>query len=92
MSDRGTSTPKAPDWRQSAACRFVDPDDMFPAPGYRPGVERAKSICLGCPVRVPCLEAALAAEGGLTKDMRHGIAGGLTPGQRHALHTRRRRA
>ncbi|MFB7866967.1 WhiB family transcriptional regulator [Streptomyces sp. NPDC056069] len=92
MSDRGTSTTKAPDWRQSAACRSVEPDDMFPAPGYKPGIERAKNVCLGCPVRRQCLDATLAIEGGITKDNRYGIAGGLTPSQRYAEYTRRRKA
>lgn len=91
MSDRGTSTTKTPDWRQFAACRAVDPDVMFPAPGYRDGVERAKSVCVPCPVRLQCLSAALAIEGGITKDHRHGIAGGLTPSQRYAEYNRRRK-
>lgn len=91
MSDHGTSTAKAPDWRTFAACLLVDPDAMFPAPGDRAGVERAKSICVPCPVRLRCLSAALAAEGGITKDNRHGIAGGLTPSQRYSEYTRRRK-
>lgn len=91
MNDRGTSTTKALDWRQFAACSAVDPDVMFPAPGYRDGVERAKSVCVPCPVRLQCLRAALAIEGGITKDNRHGIAGGLTPSQRYAEYNRRRK-
>lgn len=92
MSDHGTSTTKGPDWRQFAACRAVDPDLMFPARGDLDGVERAKTICSLCPVRLQCLNSALAIEGGITKDNRHGIAGGLTPSQRYAEYTRRRKA
>lgn len=92
MSSRGTSTEHIPDWRTYAACRTGDPDTMFPAPGDKDGIDYALSICALCPVRLKCLEFALADEGGKTKDMRHGIAGGLTSNQRYYEYNRRRTA
>ena len=85
MSTRGTSLPRNPDWRVSAACLDGDPDDMFPDPSDARGVEYAKSFCRGCPVRDECLDNAMAQEGDLKKESRFGIRGGLTPGQRYYL-------
>lgn len=90
MSTRGTSLRHIPDWRTYAACLSVKPDTMFPAPGEKDAIDYAQSICARCPVRLKCLEFALADEGGKTKDMRHGIAGGLTPNQRYNEYNRRR--
>jgi WhiB family redox-sensing transcriptional regulator len=46
-------------WVKRAACRGTpDPDLWFPARGE--STSRAKAICRGCPVRVECLEHALA--------------------------------
>jgi len=46
-------------WRYSALCAQVDVGDLFfPEKG---GTTRpAKEVCAKCPVRVPCLEEALA--------------------------------
>lgn len=89
MSTRGISVDHTPDWRTFAACTS-DPDAMFPAPGDKDGIDDAQSICALCPVRLKCLEFALADEGGKNKDMRYGIAGGLTPSQRYNEYNRRR--
>ncbi|MDQ4024759.1 MAG: WhiB family transcriptional regulator [Actinomycetota bacterium] len=46
--------------------------------------EAAKTICSGCTVREPCLEAAIAA------GERFGIWGGLTTQERRSMIARRR--
>ncbi|MFF9910651.1 WhiB family transcriptional regulator [Streptomyces sp. NPDC013457] len=89
---RGTSLPFIPNWRSFAVCRDIDPDLMFPATGDISGIEAAKRICHQCPVVTSCLNATLAAEHGLGKDSRHGVAGGLSSSQRYALYSRRRKA
>lgn len=45
----------------------------------------ALALCKDCPVRQVCLDAALEAEGEVTKHSRFGIRGGLTPSQRARL-------
>ncbi|MET8766367.1 WhiB family transcriptional regulator [Streptomyces sp. NPDC004658] len=67
------------DWRAKAACRDVDPDDMFPE-NYERGIQYAKSICGGCPVRTACLIDAIDVG-----DNDHGIRGGLRPQERRAV-------
>ena len=44
-------------WMAKGNCRDVDPSVFFPSDGV--GVEVAKQICVGCPMRSPCLEYAL---------------------------------
>jgi len=77
-------TTETRDWRRHAECRTADPEAFFPAaevgPAYDEQVAVAKAICAGCPVRTACLEFALTA-------LAHGIAGGLTADERHALRT-----
>jgi WhiB family transcriptional regulator, redox-sensing transcriptional regulator len=71
------------DWRLAAACRDLDPDVFFPIGTAGPAaviqVAEAKRICLGCPVRTPCLDWALRHH------QDHGIWGGLTAAERQAL-------
>lgn len=69
--------PHAQDWREAAACQYVDPDLFHPDTGQptRP----AKAVCAACPVRVQCLEYALEA------GERLGVWGGLGPDERAAL-------
>jgi WhiB family redox-sensing transcriptional regulator len=43
---------------QALPCHFVDPDLFFAEAPV--DVERAKSLCIDCPVRDTCLAAALA--------------------------------
>jgi WhiB family redox-sensing transcriptional regulator len=84
-------TNTAPDWRKSATCRGMNDDTFFPAPGKTAATNYAKSICAMCPARRACLEDALRAEGGRTKNYRFGVRGGKTPGQRYAIYTARRK-
>lgn len=72
-----------------AACRNVDTDVFFPTPGQ--SYHAAKAVCDRCPVRSACLRRAMEAEalqvrqGGRAREARHGMFGGLTPDERHAL-------
>lgn len=72
-----------------AACATpgVDPEMWFDdrGPGFRDSVAVAKSICRTCPVRLACLEHAIAYERGAHPKARHGIFGGLTPSERYLL-------
>jgi WhiB family redox-sensing transcriptional regulator len=69
-------------WQDEAACRTLPIEIFFP-PAEQEG-EVAKTICSGCTVREPCLQAALAA------GERFGIWGGLTTEERRVLVARRR--
>lgn len=68
-------------WWEDAACRTADAELFFTPEGVtreeRRAAEReAKLICARCPVRTPCLAAALEAE------ERYGIWGGLSARER----------
>lgn len=97
-TDGGDPMPTDPDpkWRDRARCRGEeDPDLFFPTDFTRrhePQIDAAKRVCAGCPVRDRCREEALADEGGRDQSNRHGILGGLTPGERLAIYHRRRDA
>lgn len=67
--------PKAT-WSDHGLCGQADPEEWFPEPGIR---TIAKTICARCPVRYPCLLAALA------RNERWGIWGGMTTGERDDL-------
>lgn len=81
------------EWMDDAACRAHDPRWWHPTPPSnpdRPGHTRrsremqemerkAKAICKGCPVQVPCLRHALARPEG------DGIWGGMTSRERQEL-------
>jgi WhiB family redox-sensing transcriptional regulator len=57
-------------------CTQTDPEVFFPEVGGNP--EAARKICAACPVRWLCLETFdLAVD--------HGVVGGFTPTERHAL-------
>ncbi len=60
-----------------AACRSVDPD-LFFTDGR---IEQAKSVCAGCPDRIPCLGYALAS--GV-----QGVWGGTDDAERRQLSAR----
>jgi WhiB family redox-sensing transcriptional regulator len=65
-------------------CEEKDPELWFPDATLGPNqrrntIERAKTICRGCPSRAACLRMALDA------DIRHGIWGGLTERERRRL-------
>jgi WhiB family redox-sensing transcriptional regulator len=72
-------------WPRRAACRGPESALFFPPTSSEPRADRearesrAKAICSGCPVRLPCLDYALEIE------EPHGIWGGLTEHERRAL-------
>ena len=64
-----------------AVCTSVDTDLFFPEQGRLDVTRAAKKVCQSCPVRLPCLEAALefgetGVWGGLTEFERRGMAHG----------------
>lgn len=65
------------------ACVGADPELFFPETGAH-GTD-AKKICRSCAVRIECLGNALEREGGLSRHLRHGILGGLSPTERARL-------
>src|SRR5688500_10765305 len=68
------------DWAARAACLRLDPDALFVE-----GVaqNRAKAICIGCPVRTECLADSLDHR------VEFGVWGGMTERERRALLRRR---
>jgi WhiB family redox-sensing transcriptional regulator len=68
------------DWTTRAACRAGGPDDLFVQGAAQ---NRAKAICLGCPVRTECLADAL------DNRVEFGVWGGMTERERRALLRRR---
>jgi WhiB family redox-sensing transcriptional regulator len=69
-------------WRARAACRDADINIFFPTTDEEAGP--AKAICATCPVRVECLEFALATR------QEDGVWGGLTETERRRLRRRLR--
>lgn len=75
------------DWMRRAACATADPDIFFPQrQGNSTSYSKARQICSRCSVTRECLESALA------EHVSQGMYGGLTPKERKALVTRRRKA
>ena len=81
------------DWRDLAACRDTDPDLFFPVGTTGPALDQidaAKSVCMECEARVPCLEFALAT------NQESGVWGATAEEERRKLRTawlaRQRRA
>lgn len=73
-------------WADDARCREVGIEIFFPYQATANADYReARQVCARCPVRQPCLNAALAAEGGSDRAYRGGMWGGLTPEERHDL-------
>lgn len=68
------------DWAARGACRNVDPDSLFVQGAAQ---NRAKAICLGCPVRTECLADSLDSR------VEFGVWGGMTERERRALLRRR---
>jgi WhiB family redox-sensing transcriptional regulator len=68
------------DWTTRARCRTTDPDDLFVQGAAQ---NRAKQVCLGCPVRAECLADAL------DNRVEFGVWGGMTERERRALLRRR---
>ena len=67
----------APAFVRDAACVEHPEIDWFPAKGATTAA--AKAVCRGCLVRAECLEYALEL------DIRDGIWGGCSPGERRAV-------
>ncbi|GAB2924607.1 WhiB family transcriptional regulator [Streptomyces mayteni] len=67
-------------WSARAACRRADPDELFVQGAAQ---NRAKAVCLGCPVRTECLADAL------DNRVEFGVWGGMTERERRALLRRR---
>lgn len=64
------------DWTVQAACRNRRPDELFVRGAEQ---NRAKRVCLGCPVRTECLAEAL------DNQIEWGVWGGMTERERRAL-------
>jgi WhiB family redox-sensing transcriptional regulator len=71
-------------WRAHAACRDADVNTFFPTTDEE--AEPAKAICATCPVRLECLEFALATR------QEDGVWGGLTETERRRVRRRRQAA
>jgi WhiB family redox-sensing transcriptional regulator len=67
-------------WTTAAACRSTNPDELFVQGAAQ---NRAKQVCLGCPVRTECLADAL------DNRVEFGVWGGMTERERRALLRRR---
>lgn len=72
------------DWMAKGLCANVPPATFFPSDGV--GVEVARAICAGCPVREACLEYALDSR------IDHGVWGGCSERERRRILKRRRDA
>jgi WhiB family redox-sensing transcriptional regulator len=71
------------DWTSAAACNGADgadPDELFVTGAAQ---NRAKAVCMGCPVRTQCLSDAL------DNRVEFGVWGGMTERERRALLRRR---
>ena len=71
-------------WMAVGNCATRPPNTFFPSNGV--GVEVARRICDGCPVREPCLEYALRNR------IDHGVWGGASERQRRRILKTRREA
>jgi WhiB family transcriptional regulator, redox-sensing transcriptional regulator len=71
-------------WRQSAACRGVDPDVFYPVSDE--DADAARSVCAQCNVRQACLEYALVNR------ERDGVWGGATERERRRILRQRRKS
>lgn len=70
-------------WEERAACVGIPEFVFFPSTGE--SGHTARKICAACPVASACLTFALEFEHGLSRQMRSGVYGGLSPYQRAQL-------
>lgn len=70
------------EWMEDAICKNYPPAVFFPEDGV--GVDRARRICIGCPVVKECLEYALA------EHINHGVWGGTSERERRRITKSRR--
>lgn len=75
-----SAEPADEEWESQALCAQTDPEAFYPDKGG--STKQAKDICLGCPVRLECLQYAL------DRDERFGIWGGLSERERRRLKRR----
>ena len=71
-------------WRQQSACRDLETTVFFPATDEEAAA--AKAVCATCPVRLECLEYAIATR------QDDGVWGGLDETERRRLRRRRQAA
>jgi WhiB family redox-sensing transcriptional regulator len=64
------------DWAKQGSCSQGNPDDLFVQGAEQ---NRAKAVCMGCPVRTECLADAL------DNRTEFGVWGGMTERERRAL-------
>lgn len=64
-------------WMSHGNCAHRDPSMFFPSDGV--GVEIARRACDGCPVKVQCLEYAIAER------IDHGVWGGCSERERRRI-------
>jgi WhiB family redox-sensing transcriptional regulator len=76
-------------WRDVAACRGQPTSWFFAERGGVPTTANALAICRGCPVRLDCLDDALAFEAG--ERVAFGVRAGFTAAERIAMIRRRPR-
>jgi WhiB family transcriptional regulator, redox-sensing transcriptional regulator len=74
---------KSPTWYTQARCKGIDPEIFYPIADEEG--DEAKAICAECPVRLQCLETALANR------ERDGIWGGATEKERRRIIRQRRK-
>lgn len=70
------------EWMARGRCATEPPEKFFPSDGV--GVDRARRICEGCPVKEPCLEYALRNR------IEHGVWGGHSERSRRRILKKRR--
>jgi hypothetical protein len=68
------------DWMDFAACKDEDTDLFFAPEDDKMSIAVAKSICEGCPVQEPCIEAS--------QNFSYGVWGGLTATERYRMRRR----
>ena len=64
------------DWASQGQCRQGQPDELFVRGAAQ---NKAKQLCVGCPVRTECLAEALDNE------IEWGVWGGMTERERRAI-------
>lgn len=67
-------------WTEFASCRSISGDMWFPELGE--AWRDVRNVCLACPVLWQCRDWVMRTELGLSKSLRFGITGGLTPNER----------
>lgn len=71
-------------WQLHAACLGVDPELFFPGKEHPADLAAARAVCQDCPVRIDCLEYALA------NGEQYGIWGGRSERERRRMRAARR--